>query len=76
MTTFRLEISELVAMVKIMMMALGNSSQEGGALGRRGKVKVPNPISYVGERDAQKLKNFLFDMEQYFLASGINLEEG
>ena len=73
--TLREEMSELAATVKVMMMALGNRSQEGGASEQRGKAKVPDPIPYAGERDAQKLKNFLFDMEQYFLAAGIDSEE-
>ena len=42
-------MSELATIVKVMMMALGNSSE--------------------------KLENFLLDMEQYFLATSINLEE-
>ena len=54
------------------MMALSNSSQKGDASKQHRKVKVPNPRLYVGERDAQKLEDFLFDMEQYFLASGID----
>ena len=71
----RSEMSELTATVKVMMIALGNSSHEGGPSERRGKVKVPDPRPYAGERDAQKLENFVFDMDQYFLASGINFEE-
>ena len=69
------EMSELTATVKVMMIALGNSSHEGGPSERRGKAKVPDPRPYAGERDAQKLENFIFDMDQYFLASGIDSEE-
>ena len=47
-----LEMSELANIVKVMMMAMCNSSQEGGASKRRGKVKVPDPRLYVRERDA------------------------
>ena len=56
-------MSELVVIVKVLMMAMGNSSQEGGALKWHGKTKVPDLRLYVGEQYAQKLKNFLFDME-------------
>ena len=61
--TLQLEMSEMATIVKVMILALGNSSQEGGASERRGKVKVPDPRSYTREWDAQKLENFLFDME-------------
>ena len=47
--TLWLEMSELATIVKVMMMALGNNSQEGGASERCGKVKVPNLRLYVGE---------------------------
>ena len=75
METFQLEMSELVATVKVVMMALGNSFQEDGASEWRGKAKVLDPRPYVGEQDAQNLENFLFNMEQYFLASSIDSEE-
>ena len=73
--TLRIEMGELVAMVKVMTLALGNSSQEGGASKQRGKAKVLDLRLYARERDTQKLENFLFDMEQYFLASSIDLEK-
>ena len=68
-------MSELAATIKVMMMTLGNHSQEGGASEQHGKVKVPDLRLYAGERDAQKLENFLFNMEQYFLAVGIDSKE-
>ena len=74
--TLQLEISELATTIKVMMMALGNSSQESGALKRCGKVKVLDPRPYAGEQDVQKLKNFLFNMVQYFLATTIDSKEG
>ena len=70
-----LEMSELDTMVKVMIMALGNSSQEGSALERYGKTKILDPRLYVGEQDAQKLDNLLFNMEQYFLTLGMDSEE-
>ena len=47
-----LEMSEMVATVKVMMLALGNSSQEGDASKQCGRAKVPDPTLYAGERDA------------------------
>ena len=49
MVTLWLEMSELEAIMKVMMMAMGNSSQEGGALKQHGKVKVLNLTPYVGK---------------------------
>nr|CAD1833663.1 unnamed protein product [Ananas comosus var. bracteatus] len=37
---------------------------QGG--GHAGRVRVPEPRSFRGARDAKELENFLFDMEQYF----------
>ena len=76
METLRLEMSELATTIKVMMMVLGNSSQEGDASKRCRKAKVPDPRPYVRKQDAQKLENLLFDMEQYFLALGIDSVEG
>ncbi len=75
MAALRAEMGDIATSVKVLMMAVGNSTQEGDASERRGKVKVPEPKPYAGERDAQKLENFLFDMEQYFKAVGIASEE-
>ena len=74
-TTLQLEISELATMIKIIMMALGNNSHEDGASEQCGKAKVSNSRSNARERDAQKLENFLFDIEKYFLASGIDSKD-
>ena len=40
--TLQLEISKLATTIKVMMMALGNNSQEGSASEQHGKGKVPN----------------------------------
>ena len=66
MVALQLEMSELATIVKVMMMAMGNNSQEGGASERWGKVNVPDLRPFVREQDVQKLENFLFDMEQSF----------
>ena len=73
-TTLHEEMSDIATLAKVMMLAIGNSLQEGGALEWKGKVKIPKLKPYVGKRDAQKLENFI-DMDQYFQAIGITLKE-
>ena len=73
--TLHEEMSDIAALVKIMILAIGNSLQEGGSLERKGKVKILKPRPYAGERDMQKLKIFMFDMDQYFQVAEITLEE-
>ena len=60
--TLREEMSDVAASMKVMMLAIGNSLQEGGASKRKGKVKILKPRPYTGEQDAPKLENFMFDM--------------
>ena len=38
-------------------------------------MKVLEPKPYGGKRMPKMLKNFIFDMGQYFMALGIDLEE-
>ena len=56
-------------------MATRNSSQEGKASKQMGKVKIPKSRPYMEKKKCIKLKNFLFDMDKYFQAVGITLEE-
>ena len=39
------------------------------------KVLVPEPKSFGGARNAKDLENFLWDMEQYFIAARIPIGE-
>ena len=39
------------------------------------KVQVPEPKPFGGARNAQDLENFLWDMEQYFIAARIPVGE-
>ena len=57
------------------MLASRNSSQEGGALKWSGKVKIPKLRSYMGDKEVLNLKNFMFDMNQYFQEVGITSKE-
>ena len=52
MATLHEEMSDIVALVKVMMLAIGNNPQEGGALEWKGKVKILKPRPYAMERDA------------------------
>jgi hypothetical protein len=43
--------------------------------GEAPKLKVPKPKPFTGARSAKELKNFPWDMEQYFQAACIPKEE-
>ena len=45
------------------------------SINKRKKAKVPELRHYEGARDAKELKNFLFDIEQYFWAVHTDSEE-
>ena len=47
----------------------------GGASKWKGKVKIPKPRPYIRERVVQKFEIFMLNIEQYFQAIGITLEE-
>ena len=51
MTTLQLEISKLATIIKIMIMAIGNSSQESGASERYRKAKVLELKLHAREQD-------------------------
>ncbi|KAL0427846.1 UNVERIFIED_CONTAM: hypothetical protein Slati_2959400 [Sesamum latifolium] len=38
------------------------------------RLQIPKPKAYGGARDAKEVENFLFDMEQYFLAANVEDE--
>ena len=48
----RSKVNELAATMKVIMMALGKSLEEGGASKQKGKVRVLKPRSYAGEKNA------------------------
>ena len=45
------KISDIVTLVKILMMAIGNGLQEGKALEHKWKVKILEPWLYVRHKD-------------------------
>ncbi|KAA0065649.1 uncharacterized protein E5676_scaffold772G00170 [Cucumis melo var. makuwa] len=56
------------------MRAMANQVPVGGTVPVT-KVKVPEPKRFCGVRDAKALKNFIFDLEQYFKATNTVTEE-
>lgn len=54
-------------------MALVKRAVAGGPVsdGHHSKLRVPEPKSFGGSRNAKELENFLWDMEQYFVAAHI-----
>ena len=60
------DVEDEIAIIKRAMNNEGPSSS---------KVKVPEPKSFQGVRNAKELENFLWDMEQYFLAARISAQE-
>ena len=62
---FQIKMSELAATMKVMIMAMGNSFQEGKGWCLVVTWKnVSQTLNHMWESgDAQKLENFLFDME-------------
>ncbi|KAL0367408.1 UNVERIFIED_CONTAM: hypothetical protein Sradi_3630900 [Sesamum radiatum] len=38
------------------------------------RLRIPEPKAYSGAHDAKEVENFLFDMEQYFLAANVEDE--
>ena len=61
------EVAELRTTANLTARALGNLPATAMPM-EYGRPKVPEPKYYGGARDAKELENFLFDMEQYFLA--------
>ena len=49
MATFYNEIGEIAASMKVMMLAIRNSLQEGGGSKQKGKVNIPKPRLYARE---------------------------
>lgn len=69
----RLQLEELTGRVNLLTRAMGNTPT--GGFYDASKPRVPEPRSYGGAREAKELDNFLFDMEQYFKAVKIDVEE-
>ncbi|KAA0056239.1 uncharacterized protein E5676_scaffold108G00730 [Cucumis melo var. makuwa] len=60
--------------VNLMMPTVGNQTPNQ-AYSVLSKLKILKLKAFNGNRDAKEFENFIFDMEQYFKASGTNYEK-
>lgn len=67
---FKKNLKDLEDEVSLVKRAIHGSSRGGGDPLSQ-KIKVPDPKSFSGTRNAKELENFLWDMEQYFKAARI-----
>lgn len=65
----RREMEQMSIQIGLLQRAVGNAPAVAQDVGPR--IRVPEPQPYGGARDAKEVENFLFDMEQYFLAANI-----
>ena len=70
----RNEIIEVNTKVNLRMRALANQALTGEAI-TVGKIKISEPKPFCGTKDANALKNFIFDFEEYFKATNTVMEE-
>ena len=68
-------MSDIIALVKVYIMAIRNNLQEGKALKQKGKVKILEPKLYGKKKYEQKLENLMFNMDQYFQIVNITSEK-
>ncbi|XP_059668777.1 uncharacterized protein LOC132313854 [Cornus florida] len=67
---FKKILKDLEDEVSLVKKAIHGSSRGGGNPLSQ-KIKVPDPKSFSGTRNAKELENFLWDMEQYFKTARI-----
>ncbi|KAA0053817.1 uncharacterized protein E5676_scaffold352G007420 [Cucumis melo var. makuwa] len=70
----RNEIVDVNARLNLTMRAIANQAPAGGAI-PVSRVKIPEPKPFCGARNAKALKNYIFDLEQYFRATNTITEE-
>ena len=70
----RNEIAEVNTKVNLKVRVMENQAPTGGAI-PAGKIKIPEPKPFCGARNVNALKNFIFDLEQYFKATSTVTEE-
>ncbi|KAG6517981.1 hypothetical protein ZIOFF_021381 [Zingiber officinale] len=68
MATIRKNNEDLRYEIIVLRRAMASSSE---AVPQRPLVRVPEPKSFGGTRSAKELENFLWDMEQYFVAAKV-----
>ncbi|KAA0050163.1 uncharacterized protein E6C27_scaffold675G001960 [Cucumis melo var. makuwa] len=70
----RNEIADVNARLNLTMRTMANQAPAGGAISVS-KVKIPEPKTFCGTRDAKALENYIFDLKQYFKATNTVTEE-
>ncbi|TYK18538.1 polyprotein [Cucumis melo var. makuwa] len=70
----RNEIVDVNARLNLTMRAIANQALTGGTI-LVSTVKISEPKSFCGERDAKTLENYIFDLEQCFRATNTVTEE-
>ncbi|KAL0313105.1 UNVERIFIED_CONTAM: hypothetical protein Sradi_5709800 [Sesamum radiatum] len=71
-TDMRRDMEQISIQIGLLQRAVSNAlvvSHDAGA-----RLQIPEPKTYGGARDAKDVENFLFDMEQYFLAANVEDE--
>ncbi|KAL0381353.1 UNVERIFIED_CONTAM: hypothetical protein Sangu_0199600 [Sesamum angustifolium] len=66
---FELEEYRQIGMLQHVVSNVPAVAHDAGA-----RFRIPEPKAYSGARDAKEVENFLFDMEQYFLAANVEDE--
>ncbi|KAL0434181.1 UNVERIFIED_CONTAM: hypothetical protein Slati_2752400 [Sesamum latifolium] len=67
----RRDMEQMSIQIGLLQRAMSNAPVVAHDAGAR--LQIPEPKAYGGARDAKEVENFLFDMEQYFLA--VNVED-
>ncbi|KAL0445909.1 UNVERIFIED_CONTAM: hypothetical protein Slati_1718800 [Sesamum latifolium] len=67
----RRDMEQMSIQIGLLQRAVSNAPVVAHDAGAR--LRIPEPKAYGGARDAKEVENFLFDMEQYFLA--VNVED-
>ncbi|KAL0457789.1 UNVERIFIED_CONTAM: RNA-directed DNA polymerase [Sesamum latifolium] len=63
----RREMEQMSIQIGLLQRAVSNGPAVAHDAGAR--LRIPEPKAYNGARDAKEVENFLFDIEQYFLAA-------
>ncbi|KAL0319907.1 UNVERIFIED_CONTAM: hypothetical protein Sradi_5252200 [Sesamum radiatum] len=63
------EMEQMSIQIGLFQRAVSNAPVVAHDVGAR--LRIPEPKAYGGARDAKEVENFLFDMEQYFLAANV-----
>ncbi|KAG8379069.1 hypothetical protein BUALT_Bualt07G0049900 [Buddleja alternifolia] len=67
MTAVRCQMEEMTIQIGLLQRAVNTPVVVDPAP----RLRIPEPRAYEGARDAKEVENFLFDMEQYFIAANI-----